>query len=164
MDDYDGIKNFSGLKYSPFEIFDNFWFIILWGSKYRVKKDCNKNYVLFIMWYTLKDFHPSMQSSSKAKYHALAKGTKEALQWIKQLLQELNMKFEKLIIMLYDNQSAIKMARNPMFIGRTKHVETTCHLVWVMWRTRLSTLALSWSCHVNLNVETILFHVGLGST
>ncbi len=24
MDDYDGISNYNGLKYSPFEIFDNF--------------------------------------------------------------------------------------------------------------------------------------------
>jgi hypothetical protein len=25
MDDYDEIYNFNGLKYSPFENFDNFW-------------------------------------------------------------------------------------------------------------------------------------------
>jgi hypothetical protein len=27
MDDYDGIWNFNGLTYSPFEKFANFWFI-----------------------------------------------------------------------------------------------------------------------------------------
>ncbi len=43
MDDYDGIKNYNGLKYSPFEIFDNFWFIFFMGSKYKVKKDYNKD-------------------------------------------------------------------------------------------------------------------------
>jgi hypothetical protein len=44
MEDYDGILNFNGLKYSPFEKFDTFWFIIfLWGSKYKVKNDCNED-------------------------------------------------------------------------------------------------------------------------
>jgi hypothetical protein len=29
MNDYDGIKNYNNLKYSQFEIFDNFWFYFL---------------------------------------------------------------------------------------------------------------------------------------
>jgi hypothetical protein len=33
MDDYDGIYNCSNLKYSPFKIFDNFWFIIFYGDQ-----------------------------------------------------------------------------------------------------------------------------------
>jgi hypothetical protein len=33
MDDYDGIKKFNGLKYSPFENFDTFWFIIFYGDQ-----------------------------------------------------------------------------------------------------------------------------------
>jgi hypothetical protein len=33
MDDYDGIKNSIELKYNPFEIFDNFWFIIFYGDQ-----------------------------------------------------------------------------------------------------------------------------------
>jgi hypothetical protein len=33
MDDYDGIYNCNGLKYNPFENFDNFWFIIFYGLK-----------------------------------------------------------------------------------------------------------------------------------
>ncbi len=33
MDDYDGIYNFNGLKYNPFENFDNFWLIIFYGDK-----------------------------------------------------------------------------------------------------------------------------------
>ncbi len=40
------------------------------------------------------------------------------------------MKFEDLIIMLCDNHNAIKMAKNLVFKGRTKHVEITCHHVW----------------------------------
>jgi hypothetical protein len=33
MDDYDGIYNYNGLKYIPFETFDNFRFIILYGDQ-----------------------------------------------------------------------------------------------------------------------------------
>jgi len=33
MDDYDGIYNYNGLKYYPFEIFDNFKLIITYGDK-----------------------------------------------------------------------------------------------------------------------------------
>jgi hypothetical protein len=33
MDDYDGIYNYNGLKYSPFENFDNFRLIITYGDK-----------------------------------------------------------------------------------------------------------------------------------
>jgi hypothetical protein len=32
MDDYDGIYNYNNIKYSPFENFDNFWFIIFYGD------------------------------------------------------------------------------------------------------------------------------------
>jgi len=44
MEDYDGILNCDGLKYSPFENFDTFQLIIfLWGSKCKVKKYYNKD-------------------------------------------------------------------------------------------------------------------------
>jgi hypothetical protein len=33
MDDYDGIKNYNGLKYNPFEILDNFWYTIFCGDQ-----------------------------------------------------------------------------------------------------------------------------------
>jgi hypothetical protein len=33
MDDYNRILNCSNLKYNPFEIFDNFWFIIFYGDQ-----------------------------------------------------------------------------------------------------------------------------------
>jgi hypothetical protein len=43
MDDYDGIYNCNGLKYRPSKNFDNFDSLVLWGSKYEIKKDCNKD-------------------------------------------------------------------------------------------------------------------------
>ncbi len=42
MDDYDGIYNYNGLKYNPFENFDKFW-VIIWESKYKVKNDYIKD-------------------------------------------------------------------------------------------------------------------------
>jgi hypothetical protein len=33
MDDYDGIYNCNGLKYSPFENFDNFWLVNFYGDQ-----------------------------------------------------------------------------------------------------------------------------------
>jgi hypothetical protein len=33
MDDYDGIYNCNGLKYSPSKIFDNYWLIIFYGDQ-----------------------------------------------------------------------------------------------------------------------------------
>jgi hypothetical protein len=33
VDDYDGIYNCNGSKYSPFEKFDNFWLIIFYGDQ-----------------------------------------------------------------------------------------------------------------------------------
>jgi hypothetical protein len=33
MEDYDGILNCDGLKYSPSEIFDTFWLIIFYGDQ-----------------------------------------------------------------------------------------------------------------------------------
>jgi len=49
MDDYDGISNYNGLKYNLLEILTTFDSLFLWGSKYRVKKDYNKNYAFFVM-------------------------------------------------------------------------------------------------------------------
>ncbi len=44
MDGYDGIYNCNDLKYNPFELFDNILIhYFLWGSKYKVKKDYNKD-------------------------------------------------------------------------------------------------------------------------
>jgi hypothetical protein len=33
MDDYDELYNYNGLKYNPFENFDNFWLIIFYEDQ-----------------------------------------------------------------------------------------------------------------------------------
>jgi hypothetical protein len=43
MDDYDEIWNCNGLKYNPFEKFTTFDSLFYTGSKYKIKKDYNKD-------------------------------------------------------------------------------------------------------------------------
>ncbi len=54
MDDYDRIQNCSGIKYGPYEIFDNFKINIFYGGQtYRIENDYNKEQAPFCpMWYT----------------------------------------------------------------------------------------------------------------
>ena len=68
------------------------------------------------------------QSSAEAEYRALSEAGREA-QWLRNLLEDLGMKFEAPIVIWCDNQSAIKMAKNPVMHARTKHIERHCHLI-----------------------------------
>jgi hypothetical protein len=68
------------------------------------------------------------QSSSEAEYRAVAEGAKEAM-WLRNLMEEIGFPFTKPITLFVDNQSAIKMARNPVLQARTKHIEKSCHLI-----------------------------------
>jgi len=68
------------------------------------------------------------QSSSKVEYRALAEVAKEAI-WLRNLFEEIYISIERSITIFCDNQSCIKMAKNPIFQGRTKHIEKTCHLI-----------------------------------
>jgi len=61
MDDYDGILKFYGLKYSPFKKFEIFWFINFYGDQHIGQTRTRiKTRPFCLVWYTLKDFHPSL--------------------------------------------------------------------------------------------------------
>lgn len=49
--------------------------------------------------------------------------------WTVRILQELGMKYLQPITLFCDNQSAIYIAKNPVFHERTKHIEVDCHFV-----------------------------------
>ncbi|GKF38807.1 hypothetical protein Tco_0118868 [Tanacetum coccineum] len=68
------------------------------------------------------------KSSTEAKYRALASITSEVI-WILKFLKDLQI--EKLLPVLLhcDSNSAIKIAANPVFHERTKHLEIDLHLV-----------------------------------
>jgi len=67
-------------------------------------------------------------STAEAEYVALSSATQEAV-WLKQLLSELRIEQLKPTVLYEDNQSAIAMAQNAGFHGRTKHIDIRHHFV-----------------------------------
>ena len=64
-------------------------------------------------------------STTEAEYIAAAQATREAL-WLKQLLLDLDLKPGRLQIRA-DNQSALKLLRNPVSSNRSKHIDVAYH-------------------------------------
>ena len=65
------------------------------------------------------------QSSAEAEYGAVALGCCELL-WLRILLEELGFKQGNPMILYSDSTSAIKLANNPVYHEKTKHVEVDC--------------------------------------
>ncbi|RVX14584.1 Retrovirus-related Pol polyprotein from transposon TNT 1-94 [Vitis vinifera] len=68
------------------------------------------------------------RSSAEAEYRALAQGICEGI-WIKRVLSELGQTSSSPILMMCDNQAAIRIAKNPVHHDRTKHVEIDRHFI-----------------------------------
>lgn len=68
------------------------------------------------------------KSSTEAEYRALASVTSEVV-WILKILKDLNCKNLLPVQVFCDNNSAIKIAANPIFHERTKHLEIDLHFV-----------------------------------
>ena len=49
--------------------------------------------------------------------------------WLTQLLKDMHQQINRGIKLCSDNQSAIRLAENPIFHARTKHVEVHYHFV-----------------------------------
>ena len=47
--------------------------------------------------------------------------------WLVNLLEELNVTSLKPVTLHCDNQSAMQIAKNPVYHERTKHIELDCH-------------------------------------
>lgn len=54
--------------------------------------------------------------------------TKEAV-WLKQLLKDIEYRCEGPIVLNIDNQSAIRLIKNPEFHKRTKHIDVRYHFI-----------------------------------
>ena len=67
-------------------------------------------------------------STTEAKYVATAEAMKEII-WLRKILEDLQEKQENSTPLLIDNTSAIKLAKNPRFHDRTKHINTKYHLI-----------------------------------
>lgn len=68
-------------------------------------------------------------SSFKAKSIVATMATQECI-WLKRIIQEIVSDLIHSVPIHYDNESATKLARNPMFHPRTKHIETHYHFIW----------------------------------
>ena len=66
-------------------------------------------------------------STAEAEYVALASAAQEAT-WIRQLTAVLENCQQETVTVFEDNQSAICMAKNPQFHGRSKHISINISL------------------------------------
>ena len=66
-------------------------------------------------------------STTEAEYIAATQACKEAI-WMQMLLAKLGHKQEKIYIFC-DSQSALHIARNPIFHSRTKHIGVQYHFI-----------------------------------
>lgn len=65
------------------------------------------------------------KSSAESEYRAMASAAAEVT-WVR-LLEELGVSNLKPVTLNCDNQSALHIAKNPVFHERTKHIELDCH-------------------------------------
>lgn len=67
-------------------------------------------------------------SSAEAEYVALSSAAQESL-WLQQLFADLTKEPTKSMVIYEDNQSAIVMAKDPQFHGRSKHINIKYHFI-----------------------------------
>ena len=67
-------------------------------------------------------------SSTETKYKALCNATCEVV-WLRRILEDIDKKQINPTILKCDNQNTIKLAHNPIYHARTKHIEIQHHFV-----------------------------------
>ena len=80
-----------------------------------------------IFWSARKQATVS-RSSTEAEYKAIANATAEVM-WIQILLQEIGIQCSQQAKLWCDNLGAKYLSSNPVFHGRTKHIEVDYHFV-----------------------------------
>lgn len=80
-----------------------------------------------VTWNTKKQTCIAL-SSTESEFRSLVEATKEA-RWIQFLFQELGFDRKKPIQLMCDNQSAIKISKNPQFHSKTKNFEIHLNFV-----------------------------------
>lgn len=67
-------------------------------------------------------------STTEAEFIAAAEATKEAM-WLRKLLSDIGHLYDGPTLLNVDNQSAIKLTRNPEFHRRSKHIDVRYHFI-----------------------------------
>eukprot|EP00253_Pinus_taeda_P028717 PITA_28717 len=80
-----------------------------------------------VSWRSHKQSIPT-DSTKEAEYVAAAEATKEIV-WLRKILEDLQVKQVQSTPLMTDNTSAIKLAKNPKFHDRMKHINTKYHLI-----------------------------------
>nr|GEW88280.1 ribonuclease H-like domain, reverse transcriptase, RNA-dependent DNA polymerase [Tanacetum cinerariifolium] len=80
-----------------------------------------------ISWSTQKQAIVAL-SSCESKFIAATAVATQAL-WLKRLLNKLTHSEEEKITIMVDNKSAIALMKNPVFHGRSKHIDTKYHFI-----------------------------------
>ena len=68
------------------------------------------------------------KSSTEAEYRAMSAACSKIL-WLNCLLSDIGFPAEVATPLYADNTSAIRVIENPIFHGRTKHIEVDCHFI-----------------------------------
>ena len=68
------------------------------------------------------------QSTAEAEYVAAAITTCQAI-WLRRILEDLGEKQTESTPIFCDNKSAIAISKNPIFHGRTKHIDIKYHFI-----------------------------------
>ncbi|GJR47278.1 zinc finger, CCHC-type containing protein [Tanacetum coccineum] len=80
-----------------------------------------------ISWSTQKQATVAL-SSCESEFIAATAAATQAL-WLKRLLSRLTHSKEEKITIMVDNKSAITLMKNPIFHGRSKHIDTKYHFI-----------------------------------
>nr|GEV11278.1 reverse transcriptase domain-containing protein [Tanacetum cinerariifolium] len=73
-------------------------------------------------------FYNGFTEQDQDSLNAASGGATQAL-WLKRLLSKLTHSDEEKITILVDNKSAIALMKNPVFHGRSKHIDTKYHFI-----------------------------------
>ena len=80
-----------------------------------------------VSWRSRKLLVPA-DSTTEEEYVATAEATKEIV-WLRKILEDLHVKQVQSTPVMIDKIYAIKLAKNPKFRDRTKHINTKYHLI-----------------------------------
>jgi hypothetical protein len=80
-----------------------------------------------VTWNSHKEKNVAL-SSYEAEFMASTEAAKQAL-WLRTLLGELTATQPKIVTLFVDNNSAIALMKNPVFHGRSKHIDIKYHFI-----------------------------------